>query len=184
MGDLRMIKKTLERSRQRLKQCGIIDFKAARGNANITYQLIELEALFKQGGGVACDVACDVAAGAAGNVALNKNNKPKPKQLAAVDYTAALNFFNSTHNCRLLMERHQLFPLEIDACFEVFYKSKIDLGDLAGKTAEDVARNFYYWLPKHLAARQKEKTCAKKEKGPEQRGVAAALDFANAKMWD
>jgi hypothetical protein len=49
--------------------------------------------------------------------------------------------------------------------FLVFSDSKVDLGDLNGKTLGELARNFYYWLPKHLVAERivKEKSCAKKE---------------------
>ena len=115
--------------------------------------------------------------------------KPKQKQTAVVaDCAAVFDFFRSTKNKRLLMEKHKLNEEELEWYFLVFYDSKVDLGDLDGKTLEDIARNFYFWLPKHLAAqqyqqtlptgRQKEKSSAKKES----RGVAAALEFTDVQM--
>jgi len=79
----------------------------------------------------------------------------------------------------LLMQRFELLPIELDQFFEVFYHSKIDLGDFNQMAVADIARNFYYWLPKHLAANKKEKNVApKKEKGAPLKGVAAALQMA------
>ena len=82
------------------------------------------------------------------------------------------------------MERHKLTEDELEWYFLVFYDSKVDLGDLDGKTLEEMARNFYFWLPKHLAAQHfsKEKSSAKKENEQPLRGVAAALQFSEVVM--
>jgi hypothetical protein len=111
--------------------------------------------------------------------------KPKPKQTGvAADCATAFEFFKSTKNKRLLMEKHKTTEEELEWYFLVFYDSKVDLGDLDGKTLEEMARNFYYWLPKHIAAQQfnKEKSCAKKESAAPVRGVEAALQFTDVMM--
>jgi len=111
--------------------------------------------------------------------------KPKPKQTGVVaDCATAFNFFMSTKNKRLLVEKHALTDEQLEWYYLVFYDSKVDLGDLDGKTLEEMTKNFYYWLPKHLAAQHinKEKSCAKKESTPPSRGVAAALQFTDVMM--
>lgn len=113
------------------------------------------------------------------------NEKPKLKKAEEViTYDAAFEFFKSTKNKRLLVEKHALTDDELEYYFLVFYDSKVDLGDLDGKTLTEIARNFFYWLPKHLAAQQysKEKSCAKKESSAPTRGVAAALQFTDVVM--
>src|ERR1700744_6567859 len=80
--------------------------------------------------------------------------KPKPKQTVVADCATAFDFFMSTKNKRLLIERHQLTDDQLEWYFLVFYDSKVDLGDLNGKSLEDITKNFYYWLPKHLAAQR------------------------------
>jgi hypothetical protein len=112
--------------------------------------------------------------------------KPKPKQTVVVaDCATTFDFFMSTKNKRLLVEQHKLTDEQLEWYFLVFYDSKVDLGDLNGKSLEDITKNFYYWMPKHLAAQQyqqKEKNCAKKESTPPTRGVAAALQFTDVVM--
>ena len=115
-----------------------------------------------------------------------QKEKPKPKQTVVVaDCATAFDFFMSTKNKRLLVEQHKLTDAQLEWYFLVFYDSKVDLGDLNGKTLEDITKNFYYWMPKHLAAQQyqqKEKSCAKKESSAPTRGVAAALQFTDVVM--
>jgi hypothetical protein len=112
--------------------------------------------------------------------------KPKQKQTVVVaDYGAAFDFFKSTKNKRLLIEKLKLNEEEIERYFLVFYDSKVDLGDLNGKTLEDIAKNFYFWLPIHLAAQQWEKTQNVKHTRlnvQPSRGVAAALQFTDVQM--
>jgi len=111
--------------------------------------------------------------------------KPKlKKEEGVMTCDAAFDFFKSTRNKRLLVEKHALTDAELEYYFLVFYDSKIDLGDLDGKTLTEIAKNFYYWLPKHLAAQQysKEKNCAKKENPAPVRGVEAALRFTDVVM--
>jgi len=110
--------------------------------------------------------------------------KPKPNK-AVVAYADAFEFFSQTKNKRLLMEKHKVTDDELEWYFRVFYDSKVDLGDLDGKTLEDLTKNFYYWLPKHLAAQQYEKASNVKRTTsivqPE-RGVAAAMQFTDVVM--
>ncbi len=111
--------------------------------------------------------------------------KPKPNKAAVVTFTDALDFFKSTKNRRLLMEKFHLNEIELEWYFLVFYDSKVDLGDLDGKTLEDTAKNFYFWLPKHLAAQQSEKAVNVKRNTSNvqpTRGVAAALQFTDVQM--
>ncbi len=195
LADLSMTRATFFRSRTRLKNAGILNFRSSNGTPNVTYQLIDLEVMYRDRNQPVItttvtgdDTANDTAA-ATGSETLNKNSKPKPKQVAVVPYANAFDFFVDTANCILLKQRYNLQNEGIAAFFKTFYDSKIDLGDLNNKTIEEIARNFYYWLPKHLSATGKEKSSAKKESFRNAavnhqplRGVAAAMKFATVKM--
>jgi hypothetical protein len=116
---------------------------------------------------------------------IKQKEKPKLKEVVVTDYVSAFDFFKSTKNKRLLMEKHALSDEELEWYFLVFYDSKVDLGDLNGKTIADIARNFYYWLPKHLAAQQAGKTYNIKPTTSNltpTRGVAAAMQFTDVVM--
>jgi hypothetical protein len=192
LADLKLSRSSLERSRKRLKQYGILTFRSVRGTANITYRLNDLESIFDERydqPDATADTTTDAGSDATTDQ-LNKNSKPKPKQVVVL-CDNAFAFFVDTMNNRLLKDRYRLDNTAMQDYFKTFYHSKIDLGDLNNKTIEEIARNFYYWLPKHLAAaqREKEKSCAKKESynrtaGNQQqvRGVAAAMKFAGVKM--
>ncbi len=197
LADLQLSRSSIERARKRLNQYGIISFKSVSGTANVTYTLTDLEKPFpgkyKQadaGTATGCDAGDDtgIATGtdqgaATGSDQLNKNSKQKLKQAGVVNRHQAFAFFVETKNNRLLKDRFNLDNNAMQQLFKTFYNSKIDLGDLNNKTIEEIARNFYYWLPKHLAAAEKEKSCAKKESyGQPARGVAAAMKFANVEM--
>ncbi|MCR8558326.1 hypothetical protein KXD93_11755 [Mucilaginibacter sp. BJC16-A38] len=188
LADLKISRSSLERSRKRLKAVGILKFRSVNGTANVTYQLSDLEAIFRdkfttteQGADKAADKGIDKAADQ-----LNKNSKPK--QEVVVSCQQAFGFYVETKNNRILSDRFRLDNYAMQDYFKIFYDSKIDLGDLNNKTIEEIARNFYYWLPKHLAANQKEKSCAKKENygrtanAQPLRGVAAAMKFAGVEM--
>jgi hypothetical protein len=123
--------------------------------------------------------------------------KPKPKQTAVVaDCATAFDFFMSTKNKRLLVEKHALTDEQLEWYYLVFYDSKVDLGDLNGKTLEDITKNFYYWLPKHLAAQavvrntsdvvrntsNRDNVQCKTSNVPPTRGVAAAMQFTDVVM--
>jgi len=187
--DLDMPRATFFRSRTRLQKAGILNFKSINGTPNVIYQFNDLETLYRNRNQ---PVNTDGVSGSdtgfvSGSETLNKNSKPKPKQVV-VSHADAFNFFVVTANCNLLKQRYQLDNEGIAAFFKTFYQSKIDLGDLNNKTTAEIARNFYYWLPKHLAATGKEKSCAKKESfrkpyiAEPLRGVAAAMKFAGVKM--
>jgi hypothetical protein len=199
MADLHIPRHSLFRSRRKLKEFGVLNFSSAKGASNVTYNLIDLELLYRDRNktvstaDVSGDVSGDVPGVVPGVVALNKNNKPKPKQVVALTHAEAFQFFAETGNCRLLKEKFILDDAAIAGYFKIFYDSKIDLGDLNNKTTAETARNFYYWLPKYLAADQKEKSCAipiaiGKESFRHAatvqpiRGVAAAMKFAGVKM--
>jgi hypothetical protein len=191
MADLKISRSSFDRSRNRLARQGICSYRSVNGTPNTTYQLTDLEALYRnrfskadKGTEAGADQGCDTGADQ-----LNKNSKQKPKQTAVVvSYSDAFDFFADTRNKRLLQEKLNLDNSNIESFFKTFYDSKIDLGDLNNKTLPEIARNFYYWLPKHLAALhpEKEKSCAKKESSTAKqapvRGVAAALKFAGVKM--
>jgi len=126
--------------------------------------------------------------------------KPKLKKVeGVVTCDAAFEFFKSTKNKRLLIEKHALTDDELEYYFLVFYDSKVDLGDLDGKSLTEIARNFYYWLPKHLGANVirntsdviRDQSNVKRKTSNVQhnssnvqptRGVAAALQFTDVVM--
>ncbi|MCO5945717.1 hypothetical protein [Mucilaginibacter flavidus] len=196
LADLHLSRATFFRSRSKLKKAGLLTFGPKNGTANVTYKLTDLEAMYRDRNQPDTAVKCsgsDTGADpgfVAGSVTLNKNNKPKPKQVVVISCEQAFAFYVETMNNRMLKDRFGLDNNAMLAHFKTFYDSKIDLGDLDNKTIEQIARNFYYWLPIHLAAgqKQKEKSCAKKEKtggaGFEQpqRGFAVAMKFADVKM--
>lgn len=196
LADLRISRATFFRSRSKLKRAGLLTFGPQNGTANVTYKLTGLEQSYRDrnqqvtsaevpGTDTGADTGC-----AAGSGTLNKNNKPKPKQVVVISCEQAFAFYVETTNNRMLKDRFGLDNNAMLAYFKTFYDSKIDLGDLDNKTIEQIARNFYYWLPIHLAAgqKQKEKSCAKKEKAggtgfeQPQRGFAVAMKFADVKM--
>ncbi len=192
MADLKISRSSLERSRKRLRSAGIIKYKSVNGTANTTYQLTNLETTFKnrfKGDEQDADQGIDQSMDKGTNQ-LNKNNKPKPKpkQAVVVSCEQAFAFYAETRNNRLIKDRWRLDNNQVRDLFRTFYDSKIDLGDLNNKTIEEIARNFYYWLPKHLAAKQKEKSSAKKERSAAvnhhqpQRGFAAAIKFTGVTM--
>lgn len=192
MADLKIARSTFFRARRRLLDAKIIDFNTQRGVANTTYRMTDLEAIYRDRNkavthtpGTGADTPCDTPFGTTGE-SLNKNTKPKPKQAVVVPQAEAFSFFAHTENYNLLKQQYNLDDKGIAAHFSTFYRSKIDLGDLNNKTLADTARNFYYWLPKHLLAKWKEKNCAKKERGSPValplRGVAVAMKFAAVKM--
>jgi hypothetical protein len=191
MADLHLNRSTFIRSRRKLQELGVLNYKSAKGVANVTYKLVDLESLYRDRNKVVTtpaetgdDTGCESPFDS-----LNKNSKPKPKQVAVVPHANAFAFFVDTANCILLKQRYNLENERTAAFFKTFYDSKIDLGDLNNKTLAEIARNFYYWLPKHLVATGKEKSSVKKESfrspvGNKQplRGVAAAMKFATVKM--
>jgi len=195
LADLHISRATFFRSRSKLKKAGLLTFGPKNGTANVTYKLTDLEATYRDRNqpdtavkGSGNDTGCDPGF-VSGSVTLNKNNKPKPKQVVVISCEQAFAFYVETMNNRMLKDRFGLDNNAMLAHFKTFYDSKIDLGDLDNKTIEQIARNFYYWLPIHLAAgqKQKEKSCAKKEnhtRPNEQplRGVAAAMKFVAVKM--
>eukprot|EP01037_Dinobryon_pediforme_P019683 gene19683-20147_t len=163
MADLKIARSTFFRARRRLLDAKIIDFNTQRGVANTTYRMTDLEAIYRDRNkavtatpGTGADTPCETPFG-----------------------TTAFSFFAHTENYNLLKQQYNLDDKGIAAHFSTFYRSKIDLGDLNNKTLADTARNFYYWLPKHLLAKWKEKNCAKKERGSPValplRGVAVAM---------
>ena len=209
MADLNLSTATFYRSRNRLNELGIITFTAHTGIANATYHLADLATAFTENKVIVYndnDRGIDSSADSgidkgndsgidsginngvdSGTDSLNKNNKQKQKPVVAVVGAGdAYAFFKGTKNCRLLKEKFGLADAAIENYFQMFYDSKIDLGDLDNKTTGDVARNFYYWLPKHLAATGKNSLpgSAPPKNQPQQplRGVAAALKFADVKM--
>jgi hypothetical protein len=180
-----MTEKTVLLARQELIQSELIGYKSGKGRRSLNdYSFINWK-ISSFSGGIKESI-CDSNSSPNPPDYNKLKEKPKPKQTAVVaDCATAFDFFMSTKNKRLLVEQHKLSDEQLEWYFLVFYDSKVDLGDLNGKSLEDITKNFYYWLPKHLAAQQyqqKEKSCAKKENTPPTRGVATALQFTDVVM--
>jgi len=178
---LSITENTMALARQELIRAGLIYYRS--GKSKRTFSEYQLLTTLKFEVKAATNVDTNPATNADDYNKLKE--KPKPKQTGVVaDCATGFEFFKSTKNKRLLMEKHAMTEEELEWYFLVFYDSKVDLGDLDGKTLEEMARNFYYWLPKHLAAQQnnKEKSCAKKESATPVRGVEAALQFTDVMM--
>ncbi|MGZ4001658.1 MAG: hypothetical protein ACXVIY_13545 [Mucilaginibacter sp.] len=190
---LMIAEKTLILARQELIQCDLIIYKS--GKSKKAFSDYSFLSTVKFTANATVNPAANTAPNATDYI--KQKEKPKPKQTGVVvDYAAAFDFFKSTKNKRLLMEKHKLNEEELEWYFLVFYDSKVDLGDLDGKTLEDLSRNFYYWLPKHLAAQEVirntpdvvRNTSTQKNVQPKTsnvqptRGVAAALQFTDVVM--
>ena len=180
-GALLITEKTLVLARQELIQCELIAYKSGKSRRLFSYYSFLTTVKFPVNSPV------NPPANSPVNLPdyIKLKEKPKPKQTeVVVACDAAFEFFRSTKNKRLLVEKHSMTDDELELYFLTFYDSKVDLGDLNGKTVEEIARNFYYWLPKHLSAQQvsKEKSSAKKESTAPIRGVAAALQFTDVVM--
>jgi hypothetical protein len=180
--------KTIVLARQELIECGIIAYKS--GKSRKAFSDYSLLTTVKFTPNSTTNATPIVTPNPPDYIKLKEKPKLK-KEEGVVTCDAAFEFFRSTKNKRLLMEKHSLTDDELELYFLVFYDSKVDLGDLNGKTMEEVSRHFYYWLPKHLAAQQ----FVKKSDGVPRRsagtalsdakpvrGVAAAFQFADVVM--
>jgi hypothetical protein len=177
--------KTLITARLDLIQSGLIDYNSGKSQRKISQYKLITTVKFTADSTANLGVKSTADLGTKMTDLIKLKEKPKPKQTGVVaDCATAFNFFMSTKNKRLLAEKHVLTDEELEWYYLVFYDSKVDLGDLDGKTLEEMTKNFYYWLPKHLAAQHinKEKSSAKKESTPPSRGVAAALQFTDVVM--
>jgi len=181
MSALSVTENTMAMARQELIRAGLIHYKSGKGRRTFSdYSLIisKIEGF--------PDTNADTIPATFPEDYIKLKEKPKPKQTEVVAYAVAFDFFRSTKNRRLLAEKFALSDEDMEWYFLVFYDSKVDLGDLDGKTVEDIAKNFYYWLPKHLAAQQSTKTLDLKRNTlnvhPPTRGVAAALQFTDVVM--
>ena len=170
--------KTIVLARQELIECNLIAYKSGKSRkAFSNYSLLTTVKFTPNSATNATPIVTPDATDYN-----NLKGKPKPKRTGVVvDYAIAFDFFKSTKNKRLLMEKYKLTEDELEWYFLVFYDSKVDLGDLDGKTLEEMARNFYFWLPKHLAAQEVVHTKNKPNAQPV-RGVAAALQFTGVMM--
>jgi len=189
---LMIAEKTLILARQELIQCGLITYKSGKSKKAFSDYSFLTTVKFT------ANATVNPTANPAPNATdYNKlKEKPKPKQTGVVaDCATTFEFFKSTKNKRLLMERHKTTEEELEWYFLLFYDSKVDLGDLNGKTLEEIARNFYYWLPKHLAVNVVRNTSdvIRNASNPNNvqrqtsnvqpiRGVAAAFEFTDVVM--
>jgi predicted transcriptional regulator len=185
--DLNISKPTLDRSRNKLSQAGLIRFiSVGKGDPNIKYILMDgTEKEQEKLKNITSDVTTPVTSPVTSNVQHNINLKQKQNlgEVEAITSDAGFNFFKQTANCRLLREKYNLETDDLELHFKNFFDSKVDLGEFKNKKLEDIARNFYYWLPIHIQILEKEKSSGQKEKAHEaQRGVAAVLTaFSNVK---
>jgi hypothetical protein len=174
---------TLILARQELIQSDLINYKSGKGRKACNVYSFHINKSLKN-----CGISMginQVFTEVLSDDLIKLKEKPKQKVVVVTDYVSAFEFFKSTKNKRLLMEKHALSDEELEWYFLVFYDSKVDLGDLNGKTIADIARNFYYWLPKHLAAQSVSKTYDVKRttlNGTPTRGVAAAMQFTDVQM--
>ncbi|HTK17894.1 MAG TPA: helix-turn-helix domain-containing protein [Mucilaginibacter sp.] len=184
---------TMISARQELIRAGLIHYKSLRNKRTFSeYQLVSTSKF---------DVKTDANPDAKVDVKADDYNKlkekPKLKKVEeVVTCDAAFEFFKSTKNKRLLVEKHALTDNELEYYFLVFYDSKVDLGDLNGKSLTEIAKNFYYWMPKHLLAQRDIRNTSdvirnesnqpnvKRTTSNVQptRGVAAALQFTDVVM--
>jgi hypothetical protein len=146
--DLHLSRATFFRSRSKLKKAGILNFRSVNGTPNVTYNLTDLELFYRDrnqpvtsNANTGCEPGSDPGF-VTGSDPLNKNSKPKPKQVVVISCAEAFVFYVETKNNRMLKDRFGLDNNAMRQLFETFYDSKIDLGDLNNKTIEEIARNL------------------------------------------
>src|ERR1700744_1873936 len=176
---LSVTEKPLILARQELIECGLIYYKSNKNKRSFSeYGLLST-------GEFPAKAPVKHPVNAPADTPDYNKLKEKPKQTVVADCATAFNFFMSTKNKRLLAEKHALTDEQLEWYYLVFYDSKVDLGDLNGKTLQDITKNFYYWLPKHLAAQGFNKTSnvIRSTSNPSPtRGVAAAMQFTDVVM--
>ncbi|MDB5144752.1 MAG: hypothetical protein JWQ66_3465 [Mucilaginibacter sp.] len=191
---LSMSENTLIQARQELINSDLIYYKSGKSKRLFSEYALLTTSKFE----AKADTNRGTNQGTNADDYIKLKEKPKPKQTAAVvaDCATAFDFFMSTKNKRLLVEKHALTDEQLEWYYLVFYDSKVDLGDLNGKTLEDITKNFYYWLPKHLAAQAVVRNTSdvvrntsnpdnvqrKTSNVPPTRGVAAAMQFTDVVM--
>ena len=169
---LSVTEKPLILARQELIECGLIYYKSNKNKRSFSeYGLLST-------GEFPAKAPVKPPVNTPANPPDYNKLKEKPKQTVVADCATAFNFFMSTKNKRLLAEKHALTDEQLEWYYLVFYDSKVDLGDLNGKTLQDITKNFYYWLPKHIAAQRIGNT----SNPSPTRGVAAAIQFTDVVM--
>jgi len=189
MSALSVTENTMALARQELIRAGLIYYRSGKGKWTFSeYQLL-ITSKFE----AKSDTYPEAKAEVNPDDYIKLKEKPKLKKVVeVVTCDAAFEFFKSTKNKRLLVEKHQLTEDELEYYFLVFYDSKVDLGDLDSKTLIEIAKNFYYWLPKHLeyntlrnapdVSRNQPNVKRTTSNVQPTRGVAAALQFTDVVM--
>jgi hypothetical protein len=152
---LGMSKKTLERTRNKLQQVGLIKISGTgKGSTNISYELEkEREKVIKYSSKDSSNGPTSYPS----DGSINKEEKRDYKKVV-VTYAEAAAFFLETKNFRTLSEKYFGGAREpTEEHFKVFYDDKVDLGEFDNKTKPDLVKHFSYWLPDYLRAREREK---------------------------
>lgn len=167
LSDLCISRPTLERSRNRLKQAGLIEFKSLNGSPNVTYVVADLTKNI-----TAIVTACDkgiVTGHDAGRDTLNSSNTIRGK---VVEFEIVNDFLTTTATFRHLGEKYKVpIPLK----FKEFWDLKVDLGEFNNQTKEDLVKFFSYWLPKNLII----ESDIKKQSEPKGYKRTAQPDYSN-----
>lgn len=141
---LNMSKKTLEKTRNKLQQVGLIAIDGmGKGSTNIRYEIKKATIYPSKYSSI--DPTLDTSDGN-----INKDYK-RDFKITIVEYAQAIDFFLKTKNFGLLGEKYFGGAREtVESHFKVFYDDKVDLGEFNNKTSADLVRHFSRWLPIYL----------------------------------
>lgn len=143
---LNMSKKTLEKTRNRMQQVGLITIDGmGKGSSNIRYEL--KKAIIYSSKYSSNDPTLYPSDGT-----INKDLK-RDLKITVVEYAQVLDFFLKTKNFRTLSEKYfGGVRGDTEVHFETFYEDKVDLGEFDNKTPADMVKHFSLWLPIYLQA--------------------------------
>ena len=74
------------------------------------------------------------------------------------EYAAAVDVLQKNIIFTHIQQKNRKTEKETLDLFRVFYEVKTGFNELKGKTAIDVIKNFFYWVPKHLLSESKNNT--------------------------
>lgn len=93
---------------------------------------------------------------------------------------AAAEFLKRHSAFAHLQKNQSLKPLEVLKLFDVFFDQKTALNELKGKSKDDLIKNFYWWVPKHIQANKQTNDANSNNRPKGNRQVSSGPDAKRA----